>query len=107
MKVAGKWSNQDVLKQLEYFPGWTMRCHAEEMSELTKQFVFQHFAHTQSAIIALMQLAEQQNHHPEVHFTYSHVTVVWNTHSAGGITHNDWVCASLTEHQFNFIQKAV
>jgi 4a-hydroxytetrahydrobiopterin dehydratase len=35
------------------------------------------------------ELAEQQDHHPDVTISYRKVTLRWTTHSSGGITDRD------------------
>ncbi len=35
------------------------------------------------------ELAETEDHHPEIHIDYSKVTLRWWTHTAGGITDRD------------------
>jgi 4a-hydroxytetrahydrobiopterin dehydratase len=34
-------------------------------------------------------LAEAENHHPDIAIAYKKVTLRWSTHSAGGITERD------------------
>jgi 4a-hydroxytetrahydrobiopterin dehydratase len=40
------------------------------------------------------RLAARQDHHPELCIEWGRCTVRWHTHSAGGITVNDIVCAA-------------
>jgi 4a-hydroxytetrahydrobiopterin dehydratase len=35
------------------------------------------------------ELAERENHHPDIAVSYKKVTLRWTTHSAGGITERD------------------
>jgi 4a-hydroxytetrahydrobiopterin dehydratase len=35
------------------------------------------------------ELAERENHHPDIAISYKKVTLRWVTHSAGGITERD------------------
>ena len=37
----------------------------------------------------IAELAEQENHHPDIAVAYRKVTLRWTTHSAGGITDRD------------------
>jgi 4a-hydroxytetrahydrobiopterin dehydratase len=43
------------------------------------------------------ELAERENHHPDLTIAYRTVTVRWTTHSAGGITDRDRALAAQTE----------
>jgi 4a-hydroxytetrahydrobiopterin dehydratase len=38
-------------------------------------------------------LAEEENHHPDISIAYRKVTLRWTTHSAGGITDRDYELA--------------
>jgi 4a-hydroxytetrahydrobiopterin dehydratase len=44
----------------------------------------------------LAEVAEQENHHPDIAISYRQVTVRWATHSAGGITDRDRALAKKT-----------
>jgi 4a-hydroxytetrahydrobiopterin dehydratase len=43
------------------------------------------------------ELAEAENHHPDIAISYRKVTFRWTTHSAGGITERDRELAALTD----------
>ena len=43
------------------------------------------------------ELAEQENHHPDIAISYKTVTLRWTTHSAGGITDRDRELAARTD----------
>ena len=42
-------------------------------------------------------LAEAENHHPDIAISYRKVTLRWTTHSAGGITARDEELAAKTD----------
>jgi 4a-hydroxytetrahydrobiopterin dehydratase len=48
----------------------------------------------------LAELAERENHHPDISISYRKVTVRWVSHSAGGITERDHVLAAATSEVF-------
>jgi 4a-hydroxytetrahydrobiopterin dehydratase len=45
----------------------------------------------------LAEIAERENHHPDLAISYRKVTVRWTTHSAGGITPRDRALAAETD----------
>jgi 4a-hydroxytetrahydrobiopterin dehydratase len=53
------------------------------------------------AAIALVNrvadLAEAENHHPDIEVSFRRVTIRWTTHSAGGITERDRELAAKTD----------
>ena len=57
---------------------------------ITKTFVFKDFKEALGFVNQVGDLAEQHNHHPDIHMVeYKKVKVVLTTHSAGGITEKD------------------
>ena len=48
-------------------------------------------------VTRLAEVAERENHHPDIAISYRKVTVRWTTHSAGGITDRDRALAAETD----------
>ncbi len=44
-------------------------------------------------------LAEQQNHHPDIDIRWNRVTVRLTTHETGGLTDRDWLWIQAAESQ--------
>ena len=42
-------------------------------------------------------LAERENHHPDIQVLYTRVILRWRTHTAGGVTDRDRTLATLTD----------
>lgn len=64
---------------------------------LRKSFSFDDFASALAYVNRLGEMAEQQNHHPELALRWGQVTVEIWTHSANGLTEADFVFASKAE----------
>ncbi len=77
---------------LAYLPGWAI-----EGIELAKTFGFADYHHTIGFVNALAWVAHRQDHHPELSVRFNRCRVAWSTHSAGGLTLNDFICAARTE----------
>jgi 4a-hydroxytetrahydrobiopterin dehydratase len=56
---------------------------------LERTFELPSFPDAIAFVNRVAELAEQQNHHPDVTISYTKVTLRWTTHSAGGITDRD------------------
>ena len=56
---------------------------------LERTFVFGNFAEALAFVNRVGELAEAENHHPDIRIDYSRVTLRWWTHTAGGITDRD------------------
>lgn len=71
--------------------GWEERDGA-----LVRELEFPSFADAIAFVNRLAELAERENHHPDVDIRYRRVTVRWTTHSEGGITDRDRELAERT-----------
>lgn len=70
-------------------PGWAMADGAIE-----RTFSFRNYHETVSFINAVAWIAHTQDHHPDIAFGYKTARVRYRTHSAGGISENDLICAA-------------
>lgn len=55
------------------------------------------FASVRRVVSALMALADELDHHPEVSFGYRELSVRWSSHDVGGISARDHVAAARTD----------
>jgi 4a-hydroxytetrahydrobiopterin dehydratase len=60
-------------------------------------FTFSTFPDALAFVARLGLYAESVNHHPDIHISYTKVTVTWTTHDAGGITPKDHAAAMETD----------
>jgi 4a-hydroxytetrahydrobiopterin dehydratase len=56
---------------------------------LEKTLEFPSFPAAIAFVGRVAELAEAENHHPDIAISYRTVTLRWTTHSAGGITDRD------------------
>jgi 4a-hydroxytetrahydrobiopterin dehydratase len=78
-----------VTQMLEQLPGWR-----DEGGQIARRFEFADFHHTMAFVNAVAWVAHQQDHHPDMEVGYKACTVRFSTHSAGGLTENDFICAA-------------
>jgi 4a-hydroxytetrahydrobiopterin dehydratase len=64
---------------------------------LERTFSFADFAEALAFVNRVGELAESENHHPDIRIDYSRVTLRWWTHTAGGITDRDRELAARTD----------
>ena len=55
------------------------------------------FRQAMALVNQVAELAEAENHHPDIAISYRTVTFRWTTHSAGGITERDRELAAKTD----------
>jgi 4a-hydroxytetrahydrobiopterin dehydratase len=64
---------------------------------LERTFSFADFAEALAFVNRVGELAESENHHPDIRIDYSRVTLRWWTHTADGITDRDRELAAQTD----------
>jgi 4a-hydroxytetrahydrobiopterin dehydratase len=75
------------------FPGWDSVAD----KEIVKTFSFENFYETMAFVNALALVAHHQNHHPDLEVGYNKCRVKFSTHSVGGLSENDFICAAKIE----------
>ncbi len=68
----------------------------EHDDALVREFELPTFPAAIEFVDRLAELAESENHHPDIDIRYRKVTVRWTTHSEGGITAKDREMAERT-----------
>ncbi|MGJ8670048.1 MAG: 4a-hydroxytetrahydrobiopterin dehydratase [Oceanococcus sp.] len=69
----------------------------EEPKTLQARYCFRNYYQTMAFVNALAWVAHQENHHPDVSFSYRECTVKWTTHAIHGLSLNDFICAAKTD----------
>lgn len=78
----------EALKELE---GWVM---GDDHNSIEKEFSFKNFYRTMAFVNAVAWIANTRDHHPDLEVSYGKCKVTFTTHSAGGLTQNDFICAA-------------
>lgn len=89
LKGAPALSSQQVADNLKQLHGWGLKEGAIERS-----FSFKDFHETIAFVNAVAWIANTQNHHPDLQAGYDKCTVRYSTHSVGGLSENDFICAA-------------
>ena len=77
-----------ISAELAELPAWT-----HDGNEITTTTVRKDFRDSLLYLGAVAYLAEKANHHPDVAISWNRVTLTLSTHSAGGLTANDFALA--------------
>jgi 4a-hydroxytetrahydrobiopterin dehydratase len=80
---------EQIAGHLSQAPGWVLAAGAIE-----KRYDFADFHRTMAFVNALAWIAHAEDHHPELAVSYGRCVVRFNTHSVGGISVNDFICAA-------------
>lgn len=71
--------------------GWQL---AGDAKSLTREFRCVDFYRTMSLVNALAHIANIEDHHPDLQIGYNYCRVRYSTHSIGGLSENDFICAA-------------
>jgi 4a-hydroxytetrahydrobiopterin dehydratase len=85
-------STADATSRLRELEGWTL-----DGNSIKKQFVFAGFPQAVDFVRHLVPHAEAADHHPDVLINYKRVTLIYSTHSEGGLTQKDFDGAKMAE----------
>lgn len=94
--MSTKLSDIEVQRALGARSGWTRRGNA-----ITRTFEFTTFPAAIAFVNRIAEVAEKMDHHPDVDIRYTKVTCSLSTHSAGGITQNDFKLAEEIDDVLN------
>jgi 4a-hydroxytetrahydrobiopterin dehydratase len=63
-------------------------------NQLRREFQFPDYHRTMAFVNAVAWVAHSQDHHPDLEVSYSRCVVRFNTHTVGGLSENDFICAA-------------
>lgn len=61
---------------------------------LVREFRFNDYYETLAFVNAVAFVVHAQDHHPDLAVSYNRCEVRFNTHSVGGVSENDFICAA-------------
>lgn len=85
-------SREDAEARLKDLRDWTL-----EGNTIRKQFIFAGFPEAVAFVSRLVPSAESADHHPDITINYRRVTLVYTTHSEGGLTEKDFDGARMAD----------
>lgn len=88
-------SAPDIEMQLHDFPGWK-----QDGGQIAKKFCFNNYYEAMAFANATAWISHRQDHHPDMKLGYNTVEITYSTHSSGGITEFDLICAAKIEQLF-------
>lgn len=66
----------------------------ESGKEIARTYKFKNYYETMAFVNALAWIAHREDHHPDLLVGYNRVQVRFSTHSIGGLSENDFICAA-------------
>ena len=80
------------LKQLD--GGWVISSDGKSINRL---FKFKNYYQTMAFVNASALISHRQDHHPDIRVSYNTCQIEYSTHSIGGLSDNDFICATKTD----------
>lgn len=68
---------------------WTLK-----EASIEREFTFDDFEEAMDFVNDVAAIAEDEEHHPDIHIYYNKVTLELSTHNIGGLSRNDFVVAA-------------
>jgi 4a-hydroxytetrahydrobiopterin dehydratase len=80
-----------VLEYMVDVPNWVL---SEDGKKISREFKFADFIGAINFVERVADVAEMDNHHPDIHIHYNKVALDLWTHAIGGLSENDFILAS-------------
>ena len=87
--------DEQVRALLAEIPGWERRG-----GEIAKTFSFKNYYETMAFVNAAAWVSHREDHHPDLEVGYNKCRARYSTHSVGGLSENDFICAAKLEALF-------
>jgi 4a-hydroxytetrahydrobiopterin dehydratase len=97
---AARLTDAQVKTLLAEVPGWERAGGGGGGNEIAKTFKFQNYHETMAFVNAAAWVSHREDHHPDLEVGYNKCRVRYSTHSVGGLSENDFICAAKIEALF-------
>lgn len=85
-------SRKEAEKYLSSVPGWIIDTKTKTIS---REYIIKNFMTAIHFINRVAQIAESENHHPDIHLAgYRNLRIDLSTHAIGGLSENDFIVAA-------------
>ena len=82
---------EEVEKYAPETPGWILN---ENAKSIGREFKFRNFMDAMEFVSQVADIAEGENHHPDIHIFYNRVKLELSTHAIEGLSENDFILAA-------------
>ena len=87
---------EQVRPMLKGLQGWSQ----QPDGMIAKTYEFKNYFETMAFVNAAAWVSHRQDHHPDLEVGYDTCRVRYSTHSVGGLSENDFICAAKLESLF-------
>ena len=84
----------EIHKYLKKIDGWEVKNNSDDNYYLFKEFKFENFIKSQNFVNKVGNLAEKENHHPDIIFGWGYCKIKIFTHAIKGLAESDFILAA-------------
>ena len=84
----------EIHKYLKKVDGWDVKSDLDNSYFLIKEFKFKNFKESQTFVSKIGDLAEKENHHPDISFGWGYCKIKIFTHAIKGLAESDFILAA-------------
>jgi 4a-hydroxytetrahydrobiopterin dehydratase len=84
---------KEIAALLEQVPTWKLEKRGE-MNSIVRKYSFRNFKDAMTLANQIAELADLQDHHPEMVVEWGNLRVQWWTHTVRGLSENDFIMAA-------------
>ena len=87
-------SDNEASKLIKEIEGWDLI--NDGIKKLKKEFSFLNYSDSVDFSNKVADMADKEDHHPQIILEWGKVTVIWWSHKIKGLHKNDFICAAKT-----------
>ncbi|MHA1938736.1 MAG: 4a-hydroxytetrahydrobiopterin dehydratase [Candidatus Thorarchaeota archaeon] len=81
-----------ISEMMSIVPGWTLK--REGIDKIEKKFKFKNFRKAMTFVNKVADVANEQDHHPDIFIHWNEMTLTFYTHAIKGLHDNDFIMAA-------------
>ena len=85
--------NKEIQELLSQIPSWRV-FEEDDTKKIICSFIFLNYDDSRNFLNKVADLAEEEDHHPEITLGYNSVCVKYFTYAIDGLSENDFICAA-------------
>tara|TARA_Y100000389_G_C17370542_1_gene468801 strand:- start:450 stop:794 length:345 start_codon:yes stop_codon:yes gene_type:complete len=89
-------SDDEASVLIKEIGGWNLI--SDGVKKLKKEFSFSNYSDSIAFTNKVADMADQEDHHPQIILEWGKVTVIWWSHKIKGLHKNDFICAAKTDY---------
>ena len=84
----------EIHNYLKKVDGWDVKSNDDKSFYLIKNFKFKNFEESQNFVNKVGNIAEEENHHPDISFGWGYCKIKIFTHAIKGLAESDFILAA-------------